>query len=108
MLADRDFTAHHHPITFFGKPAHLSSGPARVALKTLAPLVPCFLLRQPDDTFLMRFYPAIVPNASMTESELQERIRDVLEQEIGRNPLQWFMFDDFWNQRRNHECVAAS
>lgn len=103
MLADRDFTAHHHPIVFFGKPAHLSSGPARIAVKTQAPLVPCFLLRQPDDTFLMRFYPAIVPGPLTTTTELQERIRDVLEREIGRNPLQWFMFDDFWNSRRNHE-----
>lgn len=107
MLADRDFTAHHHPIVFFGRPAHLSSGPARIAVKTQAPLVPCFLLRQPDDTFLMRFYPAIVPEPLTTAVELQERIRDVLEQEIGRNPLQWFMFDDFWNPGRNHEFGAA-
>ena len=91
------FTAHHFPILFFGKPAHLSSGPARIAVKTQAPLVPTFLLRQPDDTFLLRLYPPIVPEPWTTVAELQERIRDVLEQEIGRNPLQWFMFNDFWN-----------
>jgi len=107
MLADRDFTAHHFPILFFGKPAHLSSGPARIAVKTQAPLVPTFLLRQPDDTFLLRLYPPIVPNPQTTVAELQERIRDLLETEIGRNPLQWFMFDDFWNPRRNHEFVPA-
>lgn len=103
MLADRDFTAHHLPILFFGKLAHLSSGPARIAVKTRTPLVPTFLLRQPDDTFLLRLYPPIVPEPWTTVAELQERIRDVLEQEIGRNPLQWFMFDDFWNPRSNHE-----
>lgn len=103
MLADRDFTAHHFPILFFGKSAHLSSGPARIAIKTQTPLVPTFLLRQPDDTFLLRFYPPIIPAPSTTVAELQERIRDVLEKEIGLNPLQWFMFDDFWNPRRNHE-----
>jgi len=102
MLADRDFTAHHFPIPFFGKPANLSSGPARIAVKTQAPLVPTFLLRQPDDTFLLRIYPPIVPGPATTVAELQARIRDVLEQEIGRNPLQWFMFEDFWNPRRNH------
>lgn len=107
MLADRDFTAHHFPILFFGKPAHLSSGPARIAVKTQAPLVPTFILRQPDDTFLLRLYPPIVPEPQTTVAELQERIRDVLEQEIGRNPLQWFMFDDFWNPRRNHEFSFA-
>lgn len=108
MLADRDFTAHHFPIVFFGKPAHLSSGPARIAVKTQAPIVPTFLLRQPDDTFLFRFYPPIVPEPRTTVAELQERIRDVLEGEIGRNPLQWFMFDDFWNPRRNYEFGPAS
>ncbi len=107
MLADRDFTAHHFPISFFGKPAHLSSGPARIAIKTQAPLVPTFLLRQPDDTFLLRIYPPIVPEAGTSIAELQERIRDVLEKEIGRNPWQWFMFDDFWNPRRNHEFNIA-
>ena len=103
MLADRDFSPHHFPIPFFGKPANLSSGPARIAVKTQAPLVPTFLLRQPDDTFLLRLYPPIVPEPSTTVAELQECIRDVLEQEIGRNPLQWFMFDDFWSPRKNHE-----
>lgn len=107
MLADRDFTAHQYPILFFGKSAHFSSGPARVAVKTQAPIVPTFLLRQPDDTFLLRFYPALVPESRTTVAELQERIRDVLEQEIGRNILQWFMFDDFWNPRRNDEQRAA-
>lgn len=102
MLADRDFTAHHFPIRFFGKSAHLSSGPARIAIKTQAPLVPTFLLRQADDTFLLRIYPPIIPGPNSTVMELQESIRDVLEQEIGRNPLQWFMFDDFWNPRRNY------
>ena len=108
MLADRDFTAHHFPILFFGKSAHLSSGPARIAVKTQAPLVPTFILRQPDDTFLLRFYPAIVPTPQTTVAEFQEHIRDVLEQEIYRNPLQWFMFDDFWNSRRNHDFGLAS
>ncbi len=103
MLADRDFTAHHFPIMFFGKSANLSSGPARIAIKTQAPLVPTFLLRQPDDTFLLRLYPPIVPGPKSTTIELQTRIRDVLEQEIGRNPLQWFIFDDFWHPRRNYE-----
>ncbi len=108
MLADRDFTAHPAPIPFFGKPAHLSSGPARVALKTGAPILPTFLLRQPDDTFLLRFHPAIVPDPATTLESLQTRIRDVLETEIGSHPLQWFMFDDFWNPRTPHAPSLAA
>ncbi len=97
MLADRDFTAHPVPIEFFGRTARLSSGPARVALKTQAPLVPAFLLRQPDDTFLLRVHPPLIPAPDMTVAALQARIRDVLETEIARTPVQWFIFDDFWN-----------
>ncbi len=107
MLADRDFTAHAVETPFFGRPAHLSSGPVRMALKTQAPLLPCFLLRQPDDTFLMRFHPPIVPAPDSTPESLQLALRDVLEREIGEHPLQWFMFDDFWDPRRNHDDAIA-
>lgn len=99
MVADRDFTAHNETMLFFGEPARLPSGPARVAFKTGAPLVPCFLLRQPDDTFLFRFYPPILPADARSVDDIRGRIRDVIEKEIGQNPLQWFMFDDFWKWR---------
>jgi len=97
MIADRDFTAHNETMLFFGEPARLPSGPARLSVKTGAPLVPVFLLRQPDDTFLFRFYPPILPEGTGSIDNIRSRIRDVIELEIGRNPLQWFMFDDFWD-----------
>lgn len=95
MLADRDYTAHHEHLALFGAPARLPSGPARLAAVTGAPLLLVFLLRQPDDTFLMRFYEPLVPDGVSVEA-LRERIRDILEAEIGAHPEQWFMFDDFW------------
>jgi KDO2-lipid IV(A) lauroyltransferase len=97
MLADRDYTARNESISFFGKPARLPSGPARIACKTGSPIVPAFLLRQPDDTFLMRFHPPVIPGDAGCVDDVRRAIRDVLEREIAANPLQWFMFDNFWN-----------
>lgn len=100
MLADRDYTAHNEVIPFFGKPARLPSGPARIALKTGSPLVPAFLLRQSDDTFLFRVHRPIIPGPSDSPDDLRGRIRDVMEEEISANPLQWFMFNDFWKEQK--------
>lgn len=96
MLADRDFTAHHHMVNFFGKPALLSSGPARIALRTKTPIVPAFVLRQPNDTFLLRFYPPLIVREDSTLEEINLKIGAVMEREIGQHPEQWFIFDPFW------------
>ncbi len=97
MLADRDYTARNESISFFGQSARLPSGPARIACKTGAPIVPTFILRQPDDTFLMRMHPPIMPGDAGCVDDVRRAIRDVLEREIAANPLQWFMFDNFWD-----------
>ncbi|MDO9541040.1 MAG: lysophospholipid acyltransferase family protein [Kiritimatiellia bacterium] len=102
MLADRDFTAHHHPIVFFGKPAHLSSGPSRIAIRTKVPVVPTFVLRQKDDTFLLRFYPPILVQDNTTVEEIETQISKVMEKEIAQNPSQWFIFENFWQDKNNH------
>jgi len=102
MLADRDFTAHHHSSVFFGKQVKLSSGPSRIAIRTKAPVVPAFVLRQKDDTFMLRFYPPITIEDSTTVEGLEAKVGKVMEAEIAHNPSQWFIFENFW-QNNNHE-----
>ncbi|NLB60299.1 MAG: lysophospholipid acyltransferase family protein, partial [Lentisphaerae bacterium] len=100
MLADRDYTTRpDDPILFFGRPARLPSSPARIAIKTGAPVLPVFLVRQPDDTFRFRFHTPLIPTPSITVADMRLLIRDAMESEIRRQPLQWFMFDDFWQTR---------
>ncbi|OGV46233.1 MAG: hypothetical protein A2X46_18300 [Lentisphaerae bacterium GWF2_57_35] len=96
LLADRDFTTRDDRIDFFGKPARLPKGPAWLSKHTGAPIVPGFLIRQVDDTFLLRLHPPIFPENEPTEEALRQRISSVLEKEIGERPYQWFIFDDFW------------
>lgn len=96
LLADRDFSNHHEHFPFFGQPARLPSGPARLAMRTGAPIVPGFMLRQVDDRFLLRLYPPLYPRDYDSVEALQARIVEQLEQAIGENAHQWFIFDDFW------------
>jgi len=96
LLGDRDFSPRQDLTPFFGAPARLPRGPAWLAMHAEAPLVPMFLLRQPDDTFLLRFHAPIFCSKRMEQDEARDRILLILEEEIGRNPEQWYIFDDFW------------
>jgi lauroyl/myristoyl acyltransferase len=96
VLGDRDFTNKDDRVPFFGKPARIPRGPAWLSLKTGAPILPAFLLRQVDDTFLLRFHEPIFPEQESSIETVRRKVCAVLEKEIGENPFQWFIFDDFW------------
>jgi lauroyl/myristoyl acyltransferase len=106
LLADRDFTRHHERYDFFGRPACMPRGAAWLSRRTGAPIVPTFLLRQEDDTFLLRLHPPIWPDEQGSHENIMHRIRDVLQQEIGERPHQWFIFRDFWSP--DGEAAAGS
>jgi lauroyl/myristoyl acyltransferase len=59
-------------------------------------VVPVFLLRLVDDSFLLRFYPPILPEQAGSIEAVRLKICEVLQKEIGELPFQWFIFDDFW------------
>ncbi|MFC1499297.1 hypothetical protein ACFLS1_12620, partial [Verrucomicrobiota bacterium] len=63
-----------------------------------APILPGFLLRYEDDTFLMRFYPPIIPEKDTSADDIQKEICSILEREIVEHPTQWFMFEKFWKK----------
>ena len=96
VLGDRDFTEKHEPIPFFGKPARIPRGPAWLSVTTGAPIVVGFLIRQVDDTFLLRLHPPIVPGKDTSVASLRAEICRIMEGAIGEYPYQWFIFDDFW------------
>jgi len=97
LLADRDFSPHTRPVPFFGAPAHLPRGPAVLAARQRACIVPAFLVRGVDDHYVMEFDPAIDPLETGDIAALQRRIVESLERTIGAHPHQWFIFDDFWH-----------
>jgi KDO2-lipid IV(A) lauroyltransferase len=96
VLADRDFSPRNDRVPFFGLPARMPVGPAWLSHRTGAAILPSFLFRLEDDTFLLRFYPPILPEQEGSVQAIRRKMVSVLEREIGERPCQWFIFEDFW------------
>lgn len=97
LLADRDYSGQQELSDLCGEPACLPRGAAWLAEKTGAVVLPGFVLRKEDDTFLMKMYPPIVPGPGVTQADIQRKIGEALEDGIGAYPHQWFMFERVWD-----------
>ncbi len=96
LLADRDYSDHHGVTNLCGAPACMPRGAAWLAEKTGAVILPGFVFRKEDDTFLMKLYPPIFPEPGLSQDDIQGRINVALEDAIGAYPHQWFMFQPVW------------
>lgn len=97
LLADRDYSRRTDLVSLCGQPACLPRGPAWMAYSTGAPILPGFMLREPDDTFVLDLHPPIFPGAGVSRDDIQRRICMALEDGVSRFPDQWFMFEPVWN-----------
>ncbi|MDD5464795.1 MAG: lysophospholipid acyltransferase family protein [Candidatus Omnitrophica bacterium] len=90
-------------VNFFGEKAATATGPVIFAQRTKAALIPCFILRQPDDRHKIIFE---------TELELKEgkdpqdtiliniqRLTDVIESYIRRYPAEWGWIHRRWKSK---------
>lgn len=87
-------------VPFFGHSAGTVSGPAVLALKTGAPILPMFCPRQPDGTYRMETLPEIdtTPTGD-TEADTRRIMADVtaaIEEMVRRYPDQWLWMHDRW------------
>ncbi len=96
LLADRDFTGQARPVTFFGAPAPLPDGAARLAWKTGAPILPTYLTRRVDDSFLLSVDEPIRPDEYKSVEEVEAAVARSMEYAIGESSHQWFIFRPFW------------
>ncbi|MBI5822003.1 MAG: lysophospholipid acyltransferase family protein [Verrucomicrobia bacterium] len=102
LLGDRDFTRNRDTTVFFGAPARLPSGPARLALATGAPLVLGFCVRLPDDRYKLFFYdPIFTDKTKDTVETLNRRIAELVERAIGDHAEQWHLFHSPWNVEKD-------
>jgi len=100
VLGDRDFSAHGIHVTFFGKETLVPKGPATFCVRTGAAIVPCFLVRNADDTFTISFEDEVAckPTGD-SEGDIRsitERLSGVIEGYIRRYPDQWYLFRRVW------------
>lgn len=104
LAGDRDVTNSGTVVDFFGSPACLPDGYARIVRRTGARLGVAFSLRQPDNTFLVRGH--LLPPLEFTpdrEADVRAIMRQVvtlMERYIKEHPEQWVMFQPIWEGGR--------
>lgn len=103
LLIDQDTRVHGTFVDFFGQPAFTPVGPAVMALRTGAPVIPMAIHRQPDDTHLITVNPPIEPvRTGRPEHDIQEttqRYTAAIERLIRQAPTQWVWMHDRWKTR---------
>ncbi len=87
-------------VPFFGRLAGTVAGPAVLALKTGAGIVPMFCPRQPDGTYKMVLYPEIDTTATGdTEADIRRIMSEataIIEEMVRKYPDQWLWLHDRW------------
>jgi lauroyl/myristoyl acyltransferase len=108
LVGDRDFTTARDTAEFFGKPARLPFGPAKLALASGAPILPVFLVRMPDETFRFYFEEPIFPDRERdTPQEIVGKFVRVLEKRLSEHPEQWFLFHNLWDIEQDFALAAT-
>lgn len=97
VLHDQDIRVEGTWVPFFGRPAFTPIGPARLALKHDANVVPVFVERQEDGRHVARFQPALdLPNDLIGATALMTR---VIEDQVRKRPEQWAWFHRRWRHQ---------
>jgi len=97
-------------VPFFGRPSGTVAGPAIIALRTGAPLVPCFCVRQPGDTHKVIVMPEIdTTNTGDQAADVERIMTDVnasIESAVREYPDQWLWLHDRWKVQPPPEVLA--
>jgi KDO2-lipid IV(A) lauroyltransferase len=103
VLMDQDTGDDGVFVPFFGREAWTQSGPARIAMKTGAALVPVFLIRGRDGRFELHVEPELdVPDTGDPDADVRETVRrytEVIEGYVRAYPDQWVWMHDRWRTR---------
>lgn len=99
LVSDRDVKGTGLHLPFFGQPARVPSGHARLALETGAWILPVTTYRLPDKRIVIDIREPIIPDpANDTEDDLTRRTLIVLEDFIRQHPDQWLSFFNLWSE----------
>jgi len=96
VLGDQRLTRHGCLVTLCGRSVTLPSGPALLSLRSLAPMVPTFLVREGAWKFRLCFEPPMWPEPRDRSTGAIQRFTQqyaaVLERYLKRFPSQWLLF----------------
>ena len=109
VVGDRDFTTSVQTVEFFGRPARLPDGPAKLALATGAPLLPIFMIRLPDDTFAYIVdEPIWADRQRHNVDNVMRQMAMALERVIRQHSEQWFLFHNLWDIEEDRALATAT
>lgn len=101
LLFDRPMTRDRGvPVRFFGRDTAVPAGPAALALKTGATVLPVFMYREPDNSFASVIHPPLEWHSTHDrESDMQtimQKLMEILQSVVRARPDQWYMFRPMW------------
>ncbi len=83
-------------VNFFSKPALTTTLPAHLAIKFNLPIIPVYIERTKDNNFFVEFHKEINPKEFLNKIELTQKLNQILENMIKKNPRQWIWTHNRW------------
>ena len=103
VLADVDTSVEGVFVNFFGRLAYTPYSPVAIALKTGAPVLPTFIIRQPDDSHHVVVEPPL--NLTRTGDRDEDFLintqmfTEIIESYVRRYPEQWIWMHERWKKQ---------
>ena len=85
-------------IFLFGKPALTTTLPAQLSIKYNLKIIPVSIERKMNEKFEIIFDKEINPQNFKNKIELSQKLNNILENMIKKNPNQWIWTHDRWKQ----------
>ncbi len=105
LVGDRDFGGHGEEMDFLGRKAFIPKGAALFSIKTGAPIIPIFFVRDENDHFDLNIcepiYSSFVQDGVIENERVISLIKQyivIIEDKIREFPSQWLMFREFWGK----------
>ncbi len=108
LLADRDLTAAGVPVRFFGATATIPAGPALLALRTGATLLPVTGWYDDPAPWNLRIHDPVGDPGVGTEAErvavMSQELADAFAESIAAHPVDWHMLARLWRDDLAPRC----
>jgi lauroyl/myristoyl acyltransferase len=112
LAMDRDILNTGQPFSFFGQPARFPTGPVEIALKTGAPILPAFCVRDTNDTYVaVGGTPLFLTKSEDHAADVRSAMEDILrtfEGYIKMYPDQWHVLEPIWPDKALGTTVAMA
>lgn len=107
FVIDQNIRTESVKVPFFGKPALTPIGPAKLAVRTEAVVIPAVAERLPTGTHRLRFLDPIECKRDDDPVALTARATALIEEHIRRVPEQWVWMHDRWRERPKWELPSS-